>query len=143
MPINTENKPLITVSSASNVVARYDDSCVNWHFAPKSPLNVNVVTIGTITFPKGTQIPNSDYELQQYILAELHVTEDGYVIQCHSIDEEAYGHTFQEAYLDFLTSIRDRYLSLSKRGERLSTQESKVHQTLCALLVKSKTRPEI
>ena len=136
MPIEIENKPLVVSESEFNPAVSQSGSYANWHFgvADNPPLRANVETIGVLTFAEGTQIPDSDYEFEQCVVAELRTTADGFVIRCYSIDEEAYGHTYKEAYLDFLTSIRDSYRSLIQREEKLSKQDSEILNELRALL---------
>ncbi len=83
---------------------------------------------------KGTPIPNSSHTLQHDLLAELHTSQDGYIIRSALIDEDGYGTALNEAYFDFLTSIRDRYNSMKEREPRLSTHELQILHHLRNLL---------
>jgi hypothetical protein len=59
-----------------------------------------------------TPLPNSDLLLRHDLTVRQEMTQDGYVIKSSYIDEESYGDTLEEAYFDFLTSMRDKYRSL-------------------------------
>jgi hypothetical protein len=91
-------------------------------------------TIEVETFPQGTAIPNSDFELRYAIVVQKQITRDGIVIRSGSFDEEAFGVVEEDAYLDFLTSLRDRYNSLRWRESSLSAQDSSVLNKLRDLL---------
>ncbi len=90
---------------------------------------------GIITFPQGTCIPGSPpLVLQQALQVEIENTRDGVVLRSGALDEEAFGSGYDEACLDFLTSLRDRYDSLSRREERLADQDRSVLERLRGLL---------
>lgn len=86
------------------------------------------------TFSQGTPIPDSDLELKYALVVEKQITGDGFVIRSGALDEEAFGLTETEAYLDFLTSLRDRHASLMRRESSLSAQDSSVLEKLRNLL---------
>lgn len=86
------------------------------------------------TFSQGTPIPGSDLELKYALVVEKRITRDGVVIRSGALDEEAFGLTEREAYFDFLTSLRDRYNSLKRRGPSLSAHDSSVLEKLRNLL---------
>jgi hypothetical protein len=86
------------------------------------------------TFSEGTPIPGSKLELKYALVVEKRITRDGVVIRSGALDEEAFGLTEREAYFDFLTSLRDRYDSLKRRGPSLSAHDSSVLEKLRSLL---------
>ena len=86
------------------------------------------------TFLRETPIPDSDLELKYALVVEKQITRDGFVIRSGALDEEAFGLTEREAYLDFLTSLRDRYTSLMRRDSSLSAHDSSVLEKLRNLL---------
>ena len=86
------------------------------------------------TFPQGAPIPDSDLELKYALVVEKRITRDGVTIRSGDLDEEAFGLTEGEAYFDFLTSLRDRYNSLRRRGPSLSAHDSSVLEKLRNLL---------
>lgn len=94
-----------------------------------------IPTVQVDTFPQGTPIPDSDFELKYALVVEKRTTSDGFVIRSGALDEEAFGLTERDAYLDFLTSLRDRYNSLRRRESFLSTHDSLVLASLRDLLV--------
>jgi hypothetical protein len=87
-----------------------------------------------ITLDQGTRIPDSDFVLRYPLLVEMETTPDGVVIRAGALDEDAYGLTYQAAYVEFLTSLRDRYLSLDRREASLSPQDLVVLRKLRDLL---------
>lgn len=93
-----------------------------------------IPTVEVDTFPQGTSIPDSDLELKYALVVEKLITSDGFVIRSGALDEEAFGLTEREAYLDFLTSIRDRFFSLRRRESALSAHDSSVLDKLRSLL---------
>ena len=131
-----------TVNTILGKVGSNSGGCISFQIKSQAgtlailnlPFGKNISDVGFVVVPIGTQIPNSRYKLQQYIPAELERTTDGFIIRCHSIDEEAYGDTYGAAYSDFLTSIRDHYESLVKREKRLSSCDKAVLEKLRSLL---------
>ncbi len=91
-------------------------------------------TIEVETLPEGTAIPDSDFELRYAIVVQKQITSDGFLIRSGAFDEEAFGVVEKDAYLDFLTSLRDRYNSLKRRESSLSAQDSSVLNKLRDLL---------
>lgn len=87
-----------------------------------------------LTFHRGTPIPNTRKRLANYLVAEVIYTADGVILRSGGVDEDGYGHTFRDAYIDFLTSIYDRYNSLKKRKKSISGQERLVLRSLHRLL---------
>lgn len=113
--VMTRNVPVYTVSSYSPTVG---------------------LSVQTIIFNAGITIPG-DFKLRHPLVAELEVTRDGFVIHSPWLDEEAFGTTERAVLLDFLTSLRDRYNSLSRRAERLSKEDRSVLERLRALLIQN------
>lgn len=81
-----------------------------------------------------TPLPNSDLLLGHDLTVHKEMTQDGYVIKSDYIDEESFGATLEEAYLDFLTSIRDKYNSLQRRELKLSPRDKAVLENIRSLL---------
>jgi hypothetical protein len=81
-----------------------------------------------------THLPNSDLFLKYDLTVRGEMTQDGYVIKSSYIDEESFGATLEEAYLDFLTSIRDKYNSLQQRERKLSPRDKAVLENMRSLL---------
>jgi hypothetical protein len=94
----------------------------------------SIPTIEVDTFPQGTPVPESDLELKYALVVEKRITRDGFVVSSGALDEEAFGLTERDAYLDFLTSLRDRYISLRRRESSLSAHDSSVLGKLRNLL---------
>lgn len=93
-------------------------------------------TLSLETFPlvANTALPGSNLFLKQPLQVEIEATKDGLVMRSNYIDEEAFGQTLEDVYLDFLTSIRDRYHSLVLREQRLSSDDRSVLDKLRTLL---------
>jgi hypothetical protein len=81
-----------------------------------------------------TPLPNSDLLLRHDLTVSKEMTQDGYVIKSLYIDEESFGATLEEAYFDFLTSIRDKYNSLQRREMKLSPRDKTVLENIRSLL---------
>jgi hypothetical protein len=81
-----------------------------------------------------TRLPNSDLLLKRDLTVRKEMTQDGYVIKSSYIDEESFGATLEEAYFDFLTSIRDKYNSLQRREMKLSPRDKTVLENIRLLL---------
>jgi len=100
-----------------------------------SPSDMGTFSFRTAIIPEGTPVPGSaNLTLKHALLVQVEISRDGFVIRSGDVDEEAYGSTYGEAYLDFLTSLRDRCNSLSHREQRLSAQDRTVLAKLRALL---------
>jgi hypothetical protein len=81
-----------------------------------------------------TALPNSHLLLRHDLTVHEEMTQDGYVIKSNYIDEESYGDTLEEAYFDFLTSIRDKYNSLQRREMKLSPRDKTILKNIRSLL---------
>ena len=99
-----------------------------------SRVDFHPISLQLMPLNKGTQIPNSSYTFQHQLLTKLHSSNDGSLIQSAFVDEDGYGTTISEAYLDFLGSIRDRYNSMKRRKSRLATHELQFLNNLRTLL---------
>jgi len=82
-----------------------------------------------------TRLPNSNLLLRHDLTVRQETTQDGYVIKSSYVDEESFGATLEEAYFDFLTSIRDKYNSLQRREMKLSPRDRTVLENLRSLLI--------
>ncbi len=98
----------------------------------------STVWLGATTIASGTTIVPSQevgvLELAHPVIVQVRVTRHGWVVSSGELDEESFGETFHDAYLDFLTSLRDRYVSLRRHEERLSPEDRIVLERLTALL---------
>lgn len=81
-----------------------------------------------------TPLPNSSLSLKHDLIIRSDSTQDGYTIKSNYIDEESFGITLEEAYIDFLTSIRDKYNSLQRRETKLSSSDKAVLTNIRSLL---------
>ena len=82
-------------------------------------------------FIEGTPIPSySDLKLKRNVIVVVFYTQDGVLIRAGYMDEEGYGVTYEEASIDLLTSLKDRYNSLSRRTIRLSEHELQILERL-------------
>jgi hypothetical protein len=111
--------------SSQNVVI------VNFSLAEEEPL---IISTEQKILPAGTPIPDSDLKLKDAVVVFIERTNDGYIVSSGDLQEDAFGRSPQEAYCDFLTSLKDRFESLSRRVERLSQEELAVLQRLRDLL---------
>lgn len=108
---------------------------INAGYAPYFPQPIPTFSVKTIIFPEETSIPGeTNLTLKYALLAQVEINSDGFLIRCGDIDEEAYGITYEEAYFDFLTSIRDRYHSLYRREAHLSQHDRDILLRLRSLL---------
>lgn len=89
----------------------------------------------SITIPQKTVIPDSDLMLKYALEVEVEAMSDGYVIRCGYLDEDTFASRYEEAYLEFLASLRDRYYSLCKRKDRLSLQDLSILERFRDILV--------
>ena len=92
------------------------------------------LSLETFLLVANTILPASNLFLKQSLLVKIESTKDGLVMRSNYIDEDAFGQTLEDAYLDFLTSIRDRYQSLVAREQSLSSDDRSVLDKLRTLL---------
>ena len=95
----------------------------------KYPISSSIFTIIA-----KTRLPNSDLLLRYDFTVHKEMNQDGHVMKSSYIDEESFGATLEEAYLDFLTSIRDKYNSLQRRETKLSPRDKAVLEHIRSLL---------
>jgi hypothetical protein len=100
-----------------------------------APESVQFTSLQLITIPQKAAIPDSDLMLKLAVLVEMQVTADGYVMRAGYLDEDAFAPTYQEVYVEFLASLRDRYHSLCRREGLLSPQDRSVLERLRGILV--------
>jgi hypothetical protein len=133
MAITYENK--VTTSA---VIHQRTVPIFNSMFASSQVEDTNIVKypISTAIFNiiAETRLPNSDLLLKRDLTVRQEMTQDGYVIKSSYIDEESFGATLEEAYFDFLTSIRDKYNSLQLREMKLSPRDKTVLENIRSLL---------
>ncbi len=84
------------------------------------------LSLETFLLVANTTLPASNLFLKQSLLVRIEATKDGLVMRSNYIDEDAFGQTLEDVYLDFLTSIRDRYHSLTAREQSLSSDDRSV-----------------
>ena len=88
-----------------------------------------------IMFIEGTTVPErGDIKLARNVIAEVLYSRDGVLVRAGDLDEEGYGNTLAEASFDLLTSLYDRYISLSRRIQRLADTELSILEKLRATL---------
>lgn len=127
--------------TTSDVIHQVTVSEFNSMFAPSQVEDTNDANI--VEYPISsaifniiakTPLPNSDLLLRHDLTVGEEMTQDGYVIKSSYIDEESFGATLEEAYFDFLTSIRDKYNSLQRREMKLSPRDKAVLANIRSLL---------
>jgi hypothetical protein len=64
------------------------------------------------------------------IFASIDWTKDGVVINSCLFEEDGFGRTYEEAWGDFLASLRDKLSSLEKRAASLSAVDLEILQHL-------------
>jgi len=116
---------------------------------PFSEIVSYITTVGTelgaiaqgfqiIMFVEGTLVPNrGNTKLGRGIIAEVTYSHDGVVVRAGDLDEDGYGNTLEEASLDFLTSLCDRYDSLYRRRQSLAETEINIFERLHTALGKN------
>jgi hypothetical protein len=100
----------------------------------KYPISTAIFNIIANTIIANTPLPNSALLLRHDLTVRKEMTQDGYVIKSSYIDEESFGTTLEEAYFDFLTSIRDKCNSLQRREMKLSPRDKTVLENIRSLL---------
>ena len=97
--------------------------------------NIEIDSFSMIIIPEGTSVPGKEkYILKHGIIVQMESNTDGFVIKSGEMDEEGYGITYKEAYSDFITSLKDRWNSLSRRKKVLSERDEAVLNKLRKLL---------
>lgn len=129
----------------TNVFTTRAESCFDIHpvwvetenveFVTGSFENIEIGSFGMMIIPEGTHIPGSGkYVLKHGIVVQMESNTDGFVIKSGEMDEEGYGMTYEEAYSDFIESLKDRLNSLRPRGKVLSERDKAVLIKLRKLL---------
>lgn len=126
--LTTSNK-VINRHTAPHFNSAFPSSQVEDTSIVEYPLSASIFSIIA-----RTPLPDSDLLLRQDLTVHEEMTRDGYIIKSSYIDEESYGRTLEEAYFDFLTSIRDKYRSLQRREMKLSPRDKKVLGNIRSLL---------
>ena len=119
----------VTISEFNSMFAPSQTEDTNDANIVKYPVSSSIFII----FAK-TPLPNSRLLLRYDLTVLKEMTQDGYVIKSSYIDEESFGATLEEAYFDFLTSIRDKYNSLQRREMKLSPRDKAVLANIRSLL---------
>jgi hypothetical protein len=133
----TYQNTLVTSDEATNTTTVPD---LNSVFPSDPPVDMNIlkyqypISSSIFSIIANTPLPDSDLLLRRDLAVHQEITQDGYLIRSSYIDEESYGETREQAYLDFLTSIRDKYRSLQRREAKLSPRDKTVLQNIRSLL---------
>jgi hypothetical protein len=136
MSITYTNKVTVFDVIQQGTVSKFDSM-----FAPSQVEDTNDVNI--VKYPISssifiiiakTRLPNSDLLLRYDLTVHKEMNQDGHVMKSSYIAEESFGATLEEAYLDFLTSICDKYNSLQRRETKLSPRDKAVLENIRSLL---------
>ena len=88
-----------------------------------------------LIIPSGTTIPGDPgLELVSDVFATIDWTSDGIIVASALLDEDGYGWSYDDAWGDFLTSLKDRLDSLARREDRLAQGDRHVLDQLRAIL---------
>lgn len=80
-----------------------------------------------LTIPAGTVLPGRpEFRFRSWVFASIDWTKDGVLISSCLFDEDGYGRTYDEAWSDFITSLRDKLASLEKRVATLSIPDREI-----------------
>jgi len=94
------------------------------HADPQQP---TTLTKEMFTVPQGTIIPGiPTLKLTSSVFASIERTNDGVLISSVLFDEEGYGRTYEDAWSDFIASLRDKFSSLEKRESKLAAPDRAV-----------------
>ncbi len=136
MAITYENKGTTFAVIHQVTVPEFNSMSAPSQVEDTNGANILKYTISSSIFNiiANTPLPNSDLLLRHDLTVSEETTQDGYVIKSLYIDEESFGATLEEAYFDFLTSIRDKYNSLQRREMKLSPPDKAVLENIRSLL---------
>lgn len=97
-------------------------------FLPSSvPVERPMVMQELLMFPSETIIPGQPAcKLKCDLFASIDWNGDGVLIRSELLDEEGYGSSYEEAWQDFLESLRDKQASLARRRDVLSAADRRV-----------------
>lgn len=131
--IGTLNMPIVEPVSSGMLPSKGKPSVIALD-KMTTEIDIAPSSVELMTLPKGMRIKDSDYTLNNGLTIIAYRAKEGFVIRADYIDEEVYGKDFITAYDDLITSIRDRYDSLSRRKKRLSLHDQDVLRSLQILL---------
>lgn len=136
MTITYENKVITLEVVHHGTVSKFNSMFAPSQVEDTSDANIVKYPISSSIFNiiAKTPLPNSDFLLRHDLTVRKEMNQDGYVIKSNYIDEESFGATLEEAYFDFLTSIRDKYNSLQRREMKLSPRDKVVLENIRSLL---------
>lgn len=106
-------------------------------YSAESPSFARRHSVEAILLSSGTRI-SEDLSLAQSLAVLVQNNEDGCWFRSDWINEDGFGSTFEAAYMDFVTSLRDRYHSLLDREDRLSAEDREVLTNLRSLLAETR-----
>ena len=91
-----------------------------------------------LVVPAGTSIPGSpSLKFRGDIFASIDWTRDGVLINSCLFEEDGYGRTYEEAWDDFISSLRDKRASLEKRAGMLSAADRRIFEDLRSSIIDS------
>ena len=126
----TRNANLTEGSSATGLAPSVLE-IVSYVTTVGTELGAAVKAFQIIMFIEGTTVPErGDIKLARNVIAEVLYSRDGVLVRAGDLDEEGYGNTLAEASFDLLTSLYDRYISLSRRIQRLADTELSILEKL-------------
>ena len=126
----TRNANLTEGSSATGLAPSVLE-IVSYITTVGTELGAAVKAFQIIMFIEGTTVPErGDIKLARNVIAEVLYSRDGVLVRAGDLDEEGYGNTLAEASFDLLTSLYDRYISLSRRIQRLADTELSILEKL-------------
>ena len=106
-------------------------------FTSEPTSNAAKSSVSIFSFLEGTLIDERVF-LSRALAVGIEGVRGGFLGCCPGVDEEGFGPTREEAIGDFLTSLRDRYQSMSRRKQRLSENDRLVFDRLSVLLSASR-----
>ena len=88
-----------------------------------------------LTIPAGTILPGDpELKLASDVFATIDWTSDGIIVASVLLDEDGYGWSYDDAWDDFLASLRDRLNSLARREDRLAQVDRHILDQLRTVL---------
>ncbi|MBI1736008.1 MAG: hypothetical protein HYR51_12605 [Candidatus Rokubacteria bacterium] len=125
--ISLNETPLIAPAVAPEDPAIFKTTAT----ALSGPPETTTMTPETVTVPQGTVIPGSpEFKLAAAVFASVEHTNDGVVIASVLFEEDGYGRTYEAAWADFVSSLRDKLASLEKREAKLAAADRAVLEHL-------------
>jgi len=133
--ITTHNSSVTTSIVKNDNTIPYFDSIFASNQVEDGMIIKYPVSSAIFNIVSNTHLPNSNLCLKYDLVIFQEHTQDGYVMKSGYIDEESFGSTLEEAYIDFLTSIRDKYQSLQRRESKLSPRDKQILINIRSLLM--------